>query len=49
MRFWGITGTNGKTTTTWIAAEFINAAKDRRCGYVTTVEVNTGSRQFYTG
>ena len=49
MKFWGVTGTNGKTTTTWIAAEFINAAKDRRCGYVTTVEVNTGSRQFYTG
>ena len=49
MRFWGITGTNGKTTTTWILAAFINAAKDRRCGYVTTVEVNTGSRQFYTG
>ena len=49
MRFWGITGTNGKTTTTWITAEFINAAKDRKCGYVTTVEVNTGSRQFYTG
>ena len=49
MRFWGITGTNGKTTTTWIAAEFINAAKDRKCGYVTTVEVNTGTRQFYTG
>ena len=49
MRFWGITGTNGKTTTTWITAEFINAAKDRKCGYVTTVEVNTGTRQFYTG
>ena len=49
MRFWGITGTNGKTTTTWITAEFINAAKDRKCGYVTTVEVNTGARQFYTG
>ena len=49
MRFWGVTGTNGKTTTTWITAEFINAAKDRKCGYVTTVEVNTGSRQFYTG
>ena len=28
MRYWGITGTNGKTTTTWIAAEFINAAKE---------------------
>ena len=49
MRFWGITGTNGKTTTTWIAAEFINAARDRKCGYVTTVEVNTGARRFSTG
>ena len=49
MRFWGITGTNGKTTTTWILAEFINADPARKCGYVTTVEVNTGSRQFYTG
>ena len=49
MRFWGVTGTNGKTTTTWIAAAFINAAKDRKCGYVTTVEVNTGTRRFYTG
>ena len=49
MRFWGITGTNGKTTTTWILAEFINAAKGRTCGYVTTVEVNTGTRRFSTG
>ena len=49
MRFWGVTGTNGKTTTTWIAAEFINADPGRRCGYVTTVEVNTGMRRFYTG
>ena len=49
MRFWGVTGTNGKTTTTWITAKFINAAKDRKCGYVTTVEVNTGTRRFYTG
>jgi len=49
MRFWGITGTNGKTTTTWIVAEFINACAGRKCGYVTTVEVNTGSRRFYTG
>ena len=49
MRFWGITGTNGKTTTTWIAAAFINAASGRKCGYVTTVEVNTGTRRFYTG
>ena len=49
MKFWGITGTNGKTTTTWIAAEFINAEPGRKCGYVTTVEANTGTRQFYTG
>ena len=49
MRFWGITGTNGKTTTTWITAEFINADPARKCGYVTTVEVNTGTRRFYTG
>ena len=43
MRIWGITGTNGKTTTTWILAEFLNAA------YITTVEVNTLTRKFYTG
>ena len=49
MNFWGVTGTNGKTTTTWIFAEFLNAKPGRKCGYVTTVEVNTGSRQFYTG
>ena len=49
MNFWGITGTNGKTTTTWIFAERLNAPPGRKCGYVTTVEVNTGSRQFYTG
>ena len=49
MRFWGITGTNGKTTTTWIFAEFVNAMPGRKCGYVTTVEVNTGTRRFYTG
>ena len=48
MNFWGITGTNGKTTTTWIFAEFLNATPGRKCGYVTTVEVNTGSRQGYT-
>ena len=49
MNFWGVTGTNGKTTTTWIAAAFINADPSRKCGYVTTVEVNTGTRRFYTG
>lgn len=40
---WGITGTNGKTTTAWILAEFLGAA------YITTVEVNTLKRRFYTG
>ena len=49
MRLWGITGTNGKTTTTWIAAAFIEAAEGRRCGYVTTVEVFDGAKRFYTG
>jgi len=49
MRYWGITGTNGKTTCTWIAAAFIDAMPSRRCGYVTTVEVWTGARRFYTG
>ena len=49
MRFWGITGTNGKTTTTWIAAEFINACPGRRAGHVTTVEAFDGARRFYTG
>ncbi len=49
MRVWGITGTNGKTTTTWILAQFLNAAPGRACGYVTTVEVNTLKRRFYTG
>ena len=43
MRIWGITGTNGKTTTTWILAEFLKAA------YITTVEVNTLARRFSTG
>lgn len=49
MRVWGITGTNGKTTTTWILSQFLSAAPNRKCGYITTVEVNTLSRQFYTG
>ena len=49
MRIWGITGTNGKTTTTWIAAEFINACPGLRAGHVTTVEAFDGARRFYTG
>jgi UDP-N-acetylmuramoyl-L-alanyl-D-glutamate--2,6-diaminopimelate ligase len=48
MRIWGITGTNGKTTCTWIAATFIDGGP-RRCGYVTTVEVDTRARRFSTG
>ena len=48
MNIWGITGTNGKTTTTWVLAELLRAA-GRKCGYVTTVEVDTGFRKFSTG
>ena len=48
MRIWGITGTNGKTTTVWILAEFLRAG-GCRCGYITTVEVDTTSRKCYTG
>ena len=49
MRIWGITGTNGKTTTVWILAEFFRADPARRVAYVTTVEVDTTSRKVYTG
>ena len=49
MRFWGMTGTNGKTTCTWIFAEFLNATRDRKCGYLTTVEAFDGSDRYYTG
>lgn len=48
LEVFGITGTNGKTTTTWILAEFLRAA-GRRAGYVTTVEVDDGRRRFSTG
>ena len=44
MKIYGITGTNGKTTTTWILDAFLGGG-----GYVTTVEVNTGRRRFSTG
>ena len=44
MRIFGITGTNGKTTTTWILREFLGGG-----GIVTTVEVDTGKRQFHSG
>ena len=49
MRFWGITGTNGKTTCTWVFAEFVNACPGRKCGYITTVEAFDGRERFYTG
>ena len=49
MRLWGITGTNGKTTTTWILAEFLSAAPGRKAGYITTVEAFDGVKRFYTG
>ncbi len=44
MRIFGITGTNGKTTTTWILREFLGGG-----GIVTTVEVDTGGRRFSSG
>ena len=47
MNVYGITGTNGKTTTTWVLAEFLKPLG--RTGYITTVEVDTGSRKFSTG
>ena len=49
MKVWGITGTNGKTTCTWIFAEFRNACPGRTCGYLTTVEVFDGKDRYYTG
>ena len=49
MKFWGITGTNGKTTCTWIFAEFVNACAGRKCGYITTVEVYDGKDRYSTG
>ena len=49
MRLWGVTGTNGKTTTAWIAAEFVNAGPGLRVGYITTVEAFDGARRFCTG
>ena len=49
MQIWGITGTNGKTTTTWIFAEFVNACSGRKCGYITTVEVFDGRDRYSTG
>lgn len=44
MKIYGITGTNGKTTTAWILREFLGGG-----GLVTTVEVDTGTRRFSSG
>ena len=44
MRIYGITGTNGKTTTAWILREFLGGG-----GLVTTVLADTGRRSFSTG
>ena len=44
MKIFGITGTNGKTTTTWILREFLGGG-----GIVTTVEVATGTRHGSSG
>ena len=49
MKVWGITGTNGKTTCTWIFAEFLNASPGRTCGDLTTGEVFDGKDRYYTG
>ena len=54
MRVYGITGTNGKTTTTWIIGRFLEEAarrsgKKSKTGLVTTVLVETGSRRFSSG
>ena len=49
MKVYGVTGTNGKTTTAWVFAEFVSACPGRKCGYVTTVEAFDGARRFSTG
>ena len=49
MNIWGVTGTNGKTTSVWILSEFLNAAPGRKCGYITTVEVFDGKDRYSTG
>lgn len=47
MKIWGITGTNGKTTSTWVLGELLGG--EAKCGHVTTVEVWTGKRRFHSG
>lgn len=47
MDIWGVTGTNGKTTTAWVLGELLGG--EDVCGHVTTVEVWTGKRRFSSG
>ena len=47
MNIWGITGTNGKTTTAWVLGDMLGG--ESICGHVTTVEVWTGKRRFSSG
>ena len=47
MDIWGVTGTNGKTTTAWVLGELLGG--EDACGHVTTVEVWTGKRRFCSG
>jgi UDP-N-acetylmuramoyl-L-alanyl-D-glutamate--2,6-diaminopimelate ligase len=41
LRMTGVTGTNGKTTTTWMLRSILSAA-ERQCGVVGTVEYHDG-------
>ncbi len=47
MKIWGVTGTNGKTTSTWVLGELLGG--ESACAHVTTVEIWTGARHFYSG
>lgn len=43
LQLFAVTGTNGKTTVTWLLRSILrNAFPDRKCGLITTVEYNTG-------
>lgn len=44
LRVWGVTGTNGKTTTTWILGKFLEALPRRHVGLLTTVRTVIGRR-----
>lgn len=44
LRVWGVTGTNGKTTTTWILGKFLEALPRRHAGLLTTVRTVIGRR-----